>query len=72
MERKPLLKSQQELILIKKAELMKQEAIVNHMNQTLLGTIFSIAGELGILENEFDQWLLNETSEYFDRINEKK
>jgi len=72
MERKNLLKSQRELILIKKAELDRQKALTEQMNQSLLGTIFSIAGELEISGAEFNQLLLNETSEYFERINEKK
>lgn len=72
MERKNLLNSQQELILIKKAELDRQKAITGQMSQSLLGTILSIAEELGIPETEFNQWLLNDASEYFERINEGK
>lgn len=64
MERRKLLGSQRELLLLKKE---KRDSVLERLDDGILKTITSIAKEQGILEAELDQWVLNEEAEYFEK-----
>lgn len=63
MKRKKLLKSQRELLFIRRANI--EQAQVN-----LQDTLTSIALEVGVPEAELGQWELNDKAEYFEKKNQ--
>lgn len=71
-ERKRLLNSQRELLIMKKANVDRQIALAQQLNQNLTDTVTSIALELGVPENEISQWQLNDEATFMEKIEAPK
>ncbi|GAH48213.1 unnamed protein product [marine sediment metagenome] len=64
MEKKKLLQSQTELLSIRRRELDAFKDVVQN-------TLDTICKELGVSENELDQWRLSEDMKYLEKIKQK-